>query len=164
MKSKRNFSFKKSAALISGIIADSLTTMARYQNESIQRGIDTKTDIKGDPFKKLSDESTLPIRNRRGHGFTPLDTMQKTRKSLRITKMIPAKPANLVAKINMVNKHGIHHNQKGGFKTGDKSMIPGKDVPQRNWFGISKEMKPNGAKYKNYVRIALREVVRSLKK
>ena len=164
MKTKRNFSFKKSAALINGIIANSLTTMARYQNESIQRGIDRKTDINDKPFEKLSKDSTLPIRNQRRHGFTPLDTMQKTRKSLRITKMIPAKPANLVAKINMVNRHGVYHNQKGGFTTGKTSMIPGKAVPQRNWFGISKEMKPNGAKYKNYVRIALREVVRSLKK
>ena len=162
MKSKRNFSFKKSAALISGIIADSLTTMARYQNESIERGIDRKTDINDKPFEKLSTDSTLPIRNQRGHGFTPLDTMRKTRKSLRATQMIPAKPANLVAKIKMLNKHGVYHNE--GFTTGAKSMIPGKAVPQRNWFGISKEMKPNGAKYKNYVRIALREVVRSLKK
>ena len=164
MKSKRNFSFKKSAALINGIIANSLTAMARYQTESIERGIDRKTDINDKPFEKLSTDSTLPIRNQRGHGFTPLDTMRKTRKSLRAIQMVPAKPSNLVSKIKMLNKHGVYHNQTGGFTTGDKSMIPGKPVPQRNWFGISKEMKPNGAKYKNYVRIALREVVRSLKK
>ena len=144
MKSKRNFSFKKSAALINGIIANSLTTMARYQTEAIERGIDRKTDINDKPFEKLSTDSTLPIRNQRGHGFTPLDTMRKTRKSLRATQMIPAKPANLVAKINMVNKHGIYHTQKGGFTTGKTSMIPGKPVPQRNWFGISKEMKREG--------------------
>ena len=162
MKTKRNFSFKKSAALINGIIANSLTTMARYQTEAIERGIDRKTDINDKPFEKLSTDSTLPIRNQRGHGFTPLDTMRKTRKSLRAIQMIPAKPSNLVSKIKMLNKHGVYHNE--GFTTGAKSMIPGKDVPQRNWFGISKEMKPNGAKYKNYVKIALREVVRSLKK
>jgi len=162
MKTKRNFSFKKSAALINGIIANSLTTMARYQTEAIERGIDRKTDINDKPFEKLSTDSTLPIRNQRGHGFTPLDTMRKTRKSLRAIQMVPAKPSNLVSKIKMLNKHGVYHNE--GFTTGAKSMIPGKDVPQRNWFGISKEMKPNGAKYKNYVKIALREVVRSLKK
>ena len=162
MKTKRHFSFKKSAALINGIIANSLTTMARYQNESIQRCIDRKTDINDKPFERLSKDSTLPIRNQRGHGFTPLDTMRKTRKSLRAIQMVPAKPSNLVSKIKMLNKHGVYHNE--GFTTGAKSMIPGKDVPQRNWFGISKEMKPNGAKYKNYVKIALREVVRSLKK
>ena len=162
MITKRNFSLKKSAALINGIIANSLTTMARYQTEAIERGIDRKTDINDKPFEKLSTDSTLPIRNQRGHGFTPLDTMRKTRKSLRAIQMIPAKPSNLVSKIKMLNKHGVYHNE--GFTTGAKSMIPGKDVPQRNWFGISKEMKPNGAKYKNYVRIALREVVRSLKK
>lgn len=40
----------------------------------------------------------------------------------------------------MVNKHGIYHNQEGGFQS--RGMIKGKTVPQREWFGISKEMKP----------------------
>ena len=163
MKTKRNYSFEKAAARLSGIIAESLTTIARFQNESIQRGINTKTDINGDPFEKLSDESTLPIRNRRGHGFTPLDTMKKTTgKSLRATRVFPAKPSNLVSKIKMLNKHGVYHNQKGGFES--RGMIKGKPVPQRNWFGISKELRPGGSKYKNYVKIALRKVVKSLKK
>ena len=87
IKSRRNYSFKKAGNQIQKTIADMLTDMARYQNESIQRGIDTQTDIKGAKFAKLSTDSTLPIRNRRGHGFTPLDTMKGARqKKLRKTK------------------------------------------------------------------------------
>ena len=63
IKSKRNYSFKKAKSLIANIIAESLTDMARYQNESIQRGIDTQTNIKGTQFKKLKN-STLKIRNK----------------------------------------------------------------------------------------------------
>ena len=76
IKSDRNYSFKKAGEKIEKTIANMLTDMARYQNESIQRGIDTQTDIKGAKFTKLSTISTLPIRNRRGHGFTPLDTIK----------------------------------------------------------------------------------------
>ena len=53
MKSKRNYSFKKAKNLITGIIKVTLDDMARYQNESIQRGIDTQTDINGAKFAKL---------------------------------------------------------------------------------------------------------------
>lgn len=79
IKSKRNYSFDKAAKKIREIVSDTLNDMARYQNESIQRGIDTQTDIKGAKFAKLSTESTLPIRNRRGQGFTPLDRMKGVR-------------------------------------------------------------------------------------
>ena len=63
MKSKRNYSFKKAKNLITGIIKVTLDDMARYQNESIQRGIDTQTDINGAKFAKLK-KSTLQIRNK----------------------------------------------------------------------------------------------------
>ena len=61
IKSRRNYSFDKAAKKIRLIIADTLNDMARYQNESIQRGIDTQTDIKGAKFAKLSTESTLSL-------------------------------------------------------------------------------------------------------
>ena len=47
MKTKRNYSFVKASALLSGIIADVLTDMIKYQNSAIQDGIKTSTDIKG---------------------------------------------------------------------------------------------------------------------
>ena len=52
MKTKRNYSFVKASALLSGIIADVLTDMIKYQNFAIQDGIKTSTDIKGRPFKR----------------------------------------------------------------------------------------------------------------
>ena len=137
--------------------------MARYQNESIQRGIDTQTDIKGAKYAKLKTDSTLRIRNKRGHGFTPLDTMKTgSKKKLRNTKMVPAKQSDLTSKVIMVNEHGIYHNE--GFTTGGNSMIPGKKVPKREWFGITKEMKKGGKQYEKYVRMTLTKIVRSIKK
>ena len=52
----RNYSFGKVANKLTSIIAETLTDMARYQNESIQRGIDTQTDIKGAKYAKLSNK------------------------------------------------------------------------------------------------------------
>ena len=170
MKSKRNYSFKKASSAISDIIAKILTDMARYQNESIQRGIDTQTDINGKKYDKLK-ESTLTIRNRRGHGFTPLSTMKKgaigssgrdfsSSKSLRATKMIPAEREKLVSAVLMLNKHGTYHNQDGGFISG--GMIKGKPVPQREWFGISKEMEKGGQQYNKFIRMTLTKIKKSL--
>ncbi|MAH48519.1 hypothetical protein CMI37_22020 [Candidatus Pacearchaeota archaeon] len=173
IKTRRNYSFKKAGNKLVGIIAETLTAMARYQNESIQRGIDTQTDIKGSKFAKLSTASTLPIRNRRGHGFTPLSTMKmgtvgasgrdfSTSKSLRATKMVPATRSSMESKVIMINEHGIYHNE--GFTTGGKSMIPGKKVPKREWFGITKEMEKGGKQYETFVSTTLINITQSIKK
>ena len=172
MKTRRNYSFKKASRLINGIISEALTDMARYQNESIQRGIDTSTDIKGRKFKKLSKDSTLPIRQRRMQGFTPLQTMKvgkigssgadfATSKSLRATRIIKAKKSSLISKVIMVNKHGVYHNQEGGFTTG--GMIKGAKVAQRQWFGITKEMKAGGGQYKKFVKMTMTKIKNSLR-
>ena len=172
IKASKNFSFKKASGLLLGIVADTLNDMIKYQNSAIQDGIKTSTDINGDSFEKLSEDSTLPIRVKRGHGFTPLFTMKKgsfgaigadiqSGKSLRATKIIPANKKKLVSKLRMVNKHGIYHNQEGGFQS--RGMIKGKTVPQREWFGISKEMKPGGNKYKAFMIITKDKLKRSFR-
>tara|TARA_R110002020_G_scaffold439469_1_gene649972 strand:- start:301 stop:822 length:522 start_codon:yes stop_codon:yes gene_type:complete len=173
MKTKRNYSFKKASRLINGIISETLTDMARYQNESIQRGIDTSTDIKGRKFKKLSEDSTLPIRNKRMQGFTPLQTMKigkvgasgadfQSSKSLRATRIIKAKQNSLISKVIMVNKHGVYHNQENGFIT--KGMIKGAKVEQRQWFGITKDMKSGGSQHKKFVKMTMTKIKNSLRK
>jgi len=172
IKASKNFSFSKSSEAIGTIVSRTLNKMARHLNASIQKGIDTSTDIHGNKFTKLSKDSTLPIRNRRNHGFTPLDTAKVTKsgrassKSLRATRITTAKPKDLfrgmTSKIRMVQDHGLFHND--GFTTGSKSMIPNKTVPKREWFGITKEMKPGGSAYDNFVRLALRSMVKSLRK
>ena len=160
IKSKRNYSFKKATKLITNIIADTLSQMAVYQNESIQRGLSSSVDINGKSFEKLK-QSTLDIRNKRGQGFTPLDRMKGERqKKLRNTKVIPAKPSKLVSQVKMQTDYGVYHNE--GFKTGSNSMIPDKKVPKREWFGITKDMRKNGAQYEKYVRMSLRRIVKSV--
>ena len=171
IKSRRNYSYSKAAELLASIISESLTDMARYQNESIQRGIDTQTDINNKKFTALSQNSTLPIRRRRGHGFTPLSTMKtgtvgssgrdfSNSKSMRATRMIPSKPNTMLSQVLMLNKHGVYHNE--GFTSG--GMIKGKTVPKREWFGITKDMKKGGTQYEKYVRITLTKIAKSLKK
>jgi len=163
MKARRNYSYKKGATLINGIIKNTLNQMANHVNESIQKGIDNKTDITGKPFAKLSSESTLPIRNARGQGFTPLDTMKSSRaKKLRNTSIIRATNSNLVSKVFMKTAYGVFHNQ--GFMTGAKSMIPSQNVPARNWFGIPKDMSSGGKAYKNFIKLALFNIKKSLLK
>ena len=172
IKASKNFSFSKSSEAIGTIVARTLNKMARHLNASIQKGIDTSTDIHGNKFKRLSEDSTLPIRNKRKHGFTPLDTMQTTAsgrqssRSLRATRITTAKPKDLfrgmTSKIRMVQDHGLFHNE--GFVTGKTSMIPNKKVEKREWFGITNEMKPGGSAYENFVRLALRAMVKSLRK
>ena len=110
MKSKRNYSFKKMASAVSEIVAESLTDMAKYQNEAIQAGIDNSRDIEGKAFTKLSEASTLPIRNKRKQGFTPLDTMKMgRRKKLRGLKVIPATTSDLVGRVQMTVEWGVYH-------------------------------------------------------
>ena len=161
VKVKKNFSFKKAASLIQKNVADSLNVMAVYQNEAIQRGIATSIDIEGKAFKRLSSESTLPIRNKRGQGFTALDRMKGERqKKLRNTKIIKATKAKLISKIQMLTGYGVFHNE--GYTTAADSMIPSKKVAKRNWFGISKEMRKGGKQYEKYARMTLFKIQKSL--
>ena len=163
IKSNRNYSFKKAGDMIRGAVAEMLTDMARYQAEAIQRGISDQIDIKGKKFTPLSEASTLPIRNKRGQGFLPLDRMKGARqKKLRNIKMIPAKPSGLVSQVQMMAEHGVYHNE--GFTTSSSSMIPGKKVPKREWFGITKDMKKNGKQYQKFVQMTLFKLARSLTK
>ena len=163
MKTRRNYSFAKASRLINKIIAENLNMMANYQNEAIQAGIDNKRDINGKSYVPLSEESTLPIRNARKQGFTPLDRMKGARqKKLRNTKILRATQRKLISKIQMMTDYGVFHNQ--GFTTSIKSMIPNKKVPARNWFGISTEMRPKGRKYKVFVKMALMKIKQSLRK
>ena len=163
MKTRRNYSFAKASRLINKIIAENLNMMANYQNEAIQAGIYNKRDINGKSYVPLSEDSTLPIRNARKQGFTPLDRMKGARqKKLRNTKILRATQNKLVSKIKMMTAYGVFHNQ--GFTTSPKSMIPSQKVPARNWFGISTEMRPKGRKYKVFVRMAMMKIKQSLRK
>ena len=163
IKSRRNYSPGKVALNIDKLIAEMLTDMAKWQNESIQSGIDNKRDIEGKPFTALSKDSTLPIRNRRKQGFTPLDTGKTGRKKkLRNTRVYPATQKKHIAIVEMQTSYGVYHNEgftaKGWFKKHPKK------VPARNWFGISKEVRPGGRKYKVFVKTVLMDIGQAMKK
>ena len=163
IKSRRNYSPGKAARNVDNLIAKMLTDMAKWQNEAIQSGIDNKRDIEGKPFTALSKDSTLPIRNRRKQGFTPLDTGKTGRKKkLRNTRVYPATQKKHIAIVEMQTSYGVYHNEgftaKGWFKKHPKK------VPARNWFGISKEVRPGGRKYKVFVKTVLMDIGQAMKK
>ena len=163
IKSRRNYSPGKVALNIDKLIAEMLTDMAKWQNESIQSGIDNKRDIEGKPFTALSKDSTLPIRNRRKQGFTPLDTGKTGRKKkLRNTRVYPATQKKHIAIVKMLTSYGVYHNEgftaKGWFKKHPKK------VPARNWFGISKEMRLGGRKHKIFVNLTLTKIGQVIRK
>ena len=68
----------------------------------------------------------------------------------------------MISKVLMLTEWGVYHNE--GFTTASDSMIPGKKVPKREWFGITEEMKKGGKQYEKYVRMTLTKIVGSLKK
>jgi hypothetical protein len=68
----------------------------------------------------------------------------------------------MTSKVLMLTEWGVYHNE--GFTTGGNSMIPGKKVPKREWFGITKEMEKGGKQYEKYVRMTLTKIVKSINK
>ena len=147
-----NFDFKKMARKMRQRYTKVINDMFLANiNKTIQKGIDTSTDIDGNKFKKLED-STIEIGNNTGNPvFKTLDRTENMRK----TKLFKATTGNLVARIEMVGKskngdiYGQYHNK--GFTTSPNSAVPNKDVPQREWFGIPKDYREGGKEYKKYV-------------
>lgn len=177
IKWKKNFSFKKLARKLPDIIEDNLNILGAHVNKAIQDGIDSGKDIKGSPFDSLK-KSTKDLRS----GSSPL----KGRGVLRKTKLIKASEKNQVFIIKMNGKsqktvptmggrkvnrksagkfYGAFHNE--GYTTHKNSAIPGKEVPQRKWFGIPKSVMPGGKEWdKASVRrkIAIRKAFRTVMK
>ena len=58
--------------------------------------------------------------------------------------------------------YGALHNE--GFKTASKSMIPDKQVPAREWFGITKDFQEKGKQYQNAMKTANAAISLALKK
>ena len=108
-------------------------------------------------------ESTVNIRKRRGDGTkvlhrNPSNTYKGANKGiLRNTHIERPTPSNLSFEIQMTGKwkgttYGVLHNE--GFTTSSKSMIPGKRVPARKWFGITKDFREKGQAYINTMKLA----------
>jgi hypothetical protein len=162
---KKNFDFNK--IKINQMSSAWLNTIAHHINVSIQEGLKTSTDIKGNKFDSVSKFTRKSIQDGQSHkrplvrsgrmGETRIKRATRKKLSFKIKSGIKKSKSrwNIV-----VGKHkssgtrsgsginyGALHNQPGGYRTNKKSMIPDKDVAQREWFGIPKPMLPNGSQW-----------------
>ena len=169
---KSTYSFSKLEKKLNGIALEALNTLANGLNADIQKGIEESRDIDGKSFDSMRD-STVKIRERRGDGMRVLErTKTNTYKGvykgkLRKTYIEPPTPSNLSFEIQMTGKwkgttYGVLHNE--GFTTSPKSMIPGKRVPARKWFGITKDFREKGQAYINTMRLATTRIETAFRK
>ena len=139
---KTTFDFNKLANKLKTIFKDELNVIGNGINKAIQDGIDAGKDIEGNSFEPLHEITTMTggskILERTG-------TMRKTKKD-------PAKENDLKFVITMAGKssrtgnyYGAYHNT--GYTNPPGSWFPGTKVKQREWFGISKEMRPGGSEF-----------------
>ena len=168
VKTKKNYSFGALQKKLSGIVITTLNSLANNLNADIQTGIETGRDINGKPFKALED-STVKIRNMRGDGQTILYRQSAGKGKLKRTRIIRPTSSKLSFEIQMrgfrgKTAYGALHNADEGFKTSPKSMIPNKQVPSRQWFGITKDFQEKGKQYQNAMKTANSAISLALKK
>jgi phage gpG-like protein len=158
---KTSFDLKKLSKKMDDIVSWGLNEMAKQLNKDIQKGLDSSTDIDGNPFVKLSD-SRLAQRGKKGTGGKPLvetGTMRKTR-------LIKASAKKPVAKVQMNGKrkgkfYGALHNK--GYVVGG-GRFKGSNVPQRKWFGMTKGMMAGGSENDKVMKRILAHIRKSWRK
>jgi len=149
---KTTFSFNKLSRKLAATIATSINELGKQVNKTIGTNLVAGKDINDKPFKKLK-KSTMEIREREGWGTKPLSIGGKLEKR-KATSATVSKPVYTIEMTGKGRKgyiYGSLHTQKGGYTTAEKSAIPGKKVPQRNWFGVPKSCKPGGVEWKKMV-------------
>ena len=152
---KKTFSLKKLAATLGpDIITHSLNIMGKRLNKSIQENLDNGIDINGKRFESLSETTkelggNKPLRRTGNMGKTKLTKATRANPVYTIEMRGfpgPEDDQGRKRKKGARQKYGAFHNQ--GYTTSDKSMIPGKEVPARKWFGITKQMQVGGEEFK----------------
>ncbi len=160
-KSRKTFDLNHLAKKLGkDIVIDGLNVMGKRLNKSIQDNLESGIDVNGKPFKKLKD-----VTKELG-GSQPLRRTKKMGKT-RLTQATINDPVYTIEMRGFAGSsddqgrkrkkgartlYGALHNQDGGYVTSPKSMIPNKKVPQRKWFGITKEMQPNGKEFKKAIK------------
>ena len=137
MKVKKNFSFRNVGDALDDIFIDAINQLGSHINLAIEEGIKNGTDIDGNAFTPLSDET------KRLGGNKILFRTGKMQKR----KKIPATTNKPTFKIESQTKYGAYHNT-GFTQTNPKQWYYGAKVPQRKWWGIPKDAKPGGTRYK----------------
>ena len=69
---------------------------------------------------------------------------------MRQTRKKPATPKRQSFTLKSITKYGAYHNT-GFTQTNEKQWFHKSKVPQREWFGIPKDAKPGGTRYKKMV-------------
>jgi len=149
-KIKKTFDFDKLKRKFPSIMSDALNTVGNRLIKSIKDGIDDGNDINGNAFDSLS-SSTQDLGGRK-----PLKRSGKMKDGL---KKEPAKPSDLKFIIEMTEKsrgeiYGAYHNQGYTNSNKKKQWFKGAVIPKREWFGVTKEMQPDGKEMKK----AMKEV------
>ena len=147
-KIRSNFSFRNVGDALDDIFIDAVNQLGNHLNVSIQNGLDEGIDIHGKSFEQLKphsvelrgDSAPKPLLNR---GLkNPNDP-----RALRATGIVKANAQKPRFQLQSKNVHGYWHNI--GFKqTSPKQWYTGAVVPKREWFGLTKDVKPGGDQYK----------------
>ena len=161
-KVKATFNLGKLSRKLEKTVVTGLNTMMNHLNKEIQQKLESGVDINDSTYEKLAPSTVRQRENKTGYygrvakkgsGGT-LDwsgTMRKTKKT-------PAKPGPApVAKLEMVGKrkgehYGAYHNKGGG------------NLPKREWFGMTKSMKPGGSELDKALGIIKLGIIQGWKK
>ena len=138
---RRTYSFKKLQRKFPGIVVDIVNVIGRRLTKSIMDGIDRGEDINGHSFKSLSPNTKALGGNK------PLKRTGKMQKGLR---KYPATISKHQFIIEMTAKsrgstYGAFHNQGYINSNKPKQWFKGAEIPKREWFGITKDMKAGGS-------------------
>ena len=144
MAANKNFNLKRAADFLDEIMVDAVNRMGSHLNKSIQDGLESSRDINGDAFEPLS---PVTIASRSQSNPKPLldkGTNRQATNALRSIKKEPATSNNPVFVLEATSDYGGLHNT--GY-TNSKGVT----VPKREWFGITKDIKPGGEQYKKAI-------------
>ena len=165
---KKNFDFNK--IKINQLSSAWLTIVANHINTSIQDGLKKSVDLDGNPFTAVSgftrksvqdgESNKRPLVRSGRMGETRILRPTRSKLSFKINSgikkskkrwnvVVDGKKSSGTRSSKGIN-YGALHNQPRGYKTSDKSLIPNRTVPQREWFGIPKPMLPNGSQWKKF--------------
>ena len=165
VKMKTTFDLNKLARNTDKFVVMGINKLMTMANISIEEHLTKQKDIHGKGYTPLS-PTTGEMRiakaghYKKGGGGGILNYTGNMKKR----KLIKAQPgANRVAKIEVTGKnkigkiYGALHNS-GGINE------QGREVPQREWFGLTKDMQPGGKKHKQVMGLMMLAIRRSWKK
>jgi len=148
---KKSFSNRKLAGILDDMMAEQLNIMGKNVLDGLNNNLDLGLDVNDNRFEPLAG-TTLYNRNEKRQGTKPLSitgNMIKT-KLTQATRNKQVYTIELIGKSKRTGKvYGAFHNK--GYTNSSKSRYQNAQVPKREWFGITKQMKPGGSDYKKAI-------------